>query len=112
MTNKEVIQQLRERAERLMQEHARLSDLNRALVAERDTLRGENRRLQLRVRDLEQEVSSLQLSDALGGGSVHRERARARVNRLMREVDRCIALLGRQDDAVREVRDAENRTNE
>ena len=44
----------------------------------------------------------MRLADSLAGGSGDREKARARVNRLMREVDKCIALtaaLG--DEAVR-----------
>ena len=36
----------------------------------------------------------MQLTEGLAGESRNREKARARVNRLMREVDKCIALLG------------------
>ena len=38
------------------------------------------------------------LAEGLAGGGRNRERARARVNRLVREVDRCIALLNRQQE--------------
>ncbi len=41
----------------------------------------------------------LQLAEGLAGGSRNREKARARVNRLMREVDKCIALAEQPFDA-------------
>jgi len=39
----------------------------------------------------------MQLTEGRAGESRSREKARARVNRLMREVDKCIALLGRPE---------------
>ena len=50
--------------------------------------------LQERIRELDGELSRMQLTEGLAGESRNREKARARVNRLMREVDKCIALLG------------------
>ena len=38
----------------------------------------------------------MRLSEGLGGPAGDRDKARARINRLMREVDRCIALLSKQ----------------
>ena len=61
------------------------------------TLRAEKRSLEVRVRELDAEVARMQLTEGLAGGSPNREKARARVNRLMREVDKCIALLGRPE---------------
>jgi len=45
-------------------------------------------------RELDAELARMQLTEGLAGGGRNREKARARVNRLMREVDKCIALLG------------------
>ena len=53
--------------------------------------------LQERIRELDGELSRMQLTVGLAGESRNREKARARVNRLMREVDKCIALLGRPE---------------
>ena len=53
--------------------------------------------LQERIRELDGELSRMQLTEGLAGESRNREKARARVNRLMREVDKCIALLGRPE---------------
>ena len=51
------------------------------------------------VRELDAELARMQLTEGLAGGGRNREKARARVNRLMREVDKCIALLGQQPAA-------------
>ena len=47
--------------------------------------------------DLDAELARVELSEGLAGKSPDREKAKARVNRLMREVDKCIALLGRPE---------------
>jgi len=83
---------------RLMAEHAKLRGLCDRMKTEGDALRKENRTLQERVRSLEEELSCVRLAEGLAGGGRNRERARARVNRLVREVDRCIALLNRQQE--------------
>ena len=51
----------------------------------------------------------MQLAEGLSGGGRNRAKARARVNRLMREVDRCIALLEKPEGAVPTTQDAEQR---
>jgi len=68
-----------------------------AMHFKRDSLKAENRTLQERIRELDGELSRMQLTEGLAGGSRNRDKARARVNRLMREVDKCIALLGRPE---------------
>ena len=54
---------------------------------------------------LDAELARAQLAEGLAGGDGGREKARARVNRLMREVDKCIALL-RQPETGAEERQA------
>lgn len=98
MTAQETIDNLVAQVRRLMSEHARQVGLCSESTAEIAALRRENRSLQERVRSLEAELARMQLAEGLGGGGRNRESARARVNRLMREVDRCIALLNRQQE--------------
>lgn len=93
MAEKGVIMNIAAQVERLIGSHATLAKACSELTAERDSLRNENRTLKLQVRELQQQLSRMQLSDGLSGGGADRERARARINRLLREVDRCIALL-------------------
>lgn len=94
MAEKSVITNLGGRIRQLIDDHRRLSGLCTELTRERDALKAENRSLQERIRELDTELARMQLTDGLAGGDRNREKARARVNRLMREVDKCIALLG------------------
>lgn len=94
MADKSVITNIEARVRQLIDDHKRLSDLCAELTAQRDTLRSEKRTLEERVRELDAELARMQLTEGLAGGGRNREKARARVNRLMREVDKCIALLG------------------
>ena len=50
-------------------------------------------------RELDADLARMQLTEGLAGGGRNREKARARVNRLMREVDKCIALAEQPFDA-------------
>lgn len=109
MADKSVIVNIEARISRLIDDHKRLSELCRELAAERNSLKAANRALEERIRELNAEVARMQLADGLAGGSRNREKARARVNRLMREVDRCIALLGRNDDGLSAAQDEETR---
>lgn len=109
MADKSVITNLENRIGRLVEDHRRLRSLSKELVAERDVLRSANRTLEERVRELDAELARMQLTEGLSGESRNRDKARARVNRLMREVDKCIALLGRPeaDPATEKAVDAE-----
>lgn len=97
MADKSVIVNIEGRIRQLIEDHSRLSQLCDDLTAQRESLRAENRNLQERIRELDAELGRLQLTESLTGESNNREKARARVNRLMREVDKCIALLQRSE---------------
>lgn len=78
-----------------MGENIRLREEATRLGARNDKLKNENRQLADRITRLEQRLHVLELKEGLGSGG-NDKAAIARVNRLMREVDRCIALLNRQ----------------
>ena len=46
-----------------------------------------------RIAILEQEIDSMKVASALSGDSVRRKEARAEVTGMLREIDRCLALL-------------------
>ena len=85
MADKGVISNIEGRVRQLMDDHRRVSELCASLTAQRDALRAEKRSLEERVRELDAELARMQLAEGLAGGSRNREKARARVNRLMRE---------------------------
>lgn len=93
MPDKSAIVELEARVRRLLDDHRRLSELCAELTAQRDDLQTANRALQQRVAELRNELAKLRLAEGMEGSGRNRSKARARVNRLMREVDRCIALL-------------------
>ena len=91
MADKQIVKRLVEQVERLLDEHRRISGDCRALLAAR------NRALQEQNRQLESKIKCFELGRGMGGEKGDRERARARVNNLLREVDKCIAMLDRPD---------------
>lgn len=94
MDDKSVIAILEARTRQLVDSHRKLSGRCAELRTQCDTLRTANRQLEERIRGLDAELARMQLTEGLAGEHRNREKARARVNRLMREVDKCIALLG------------------
>lgn len=98
MTDKSVIGNIETRVRQLIEGHRQLKQACAELTAQRDTLLDEKRTLEARIRELDAQVARMQLVEGLAGGSRDRDKARARVNRLMREVDKCIALLERPEE--------------
>ena len=102
MAEKSVITTLESRVKQLMDDHKRLSEVVRELTTEVTKLKGEKRSLEEENKSLRTELQRKELAEGLAGDSRNREKARARVNRLMREVNKCIALLGGiEDEAAR-----------
>ncbi|MFI3317945.1 MAG: hypothetical protein SNH88_02005 [Rikenellaceae bacterium] len=93
MAKKSVIESIGGSIELLIADHGRLVGVCGELTEQRDALLVERRKMQEQITSLEKELAKLQLCEGLSVGDQSRDRARARVNRLMREVDRCIALL-------------------
>lgn len=100
MADKSVITTLESRVRELMDDHKRLSGAVRSMTAELAKLKGEKRSLEEENKRLRSELQRKELAEGFSGDSRNRDKARARVNRLMREVDKCIALLGGIEDAA------------
>lgn len=98
MAEKDIVKLLRAEVERLIADHERVSRQCRELTKERDNLLGQKHRLEERVREQDTRIKSLELAEVMRGGDGNVERAKARVNNLLREVDRCIALIKREQD--------------
>ena len=98
MAEKDIVKRLSSEVERRIADHERISQRCRELMAERDKLQRDKRGLEERVRELDTQLKSADLTKAMTGaqgGDV--ERAKQRINSLLREVDRCIAALKHQD---------------
>jgi peptidoglycan hydrolase CwlO-like protein len=98
MAEKDIVKRLSDAVERLIADHERVSETCRQLTEERDRLLRDKRELEERVRELDKRLKSVDISSAMAqttGGDV--ERARQRINSLLRELDRCIAALKHQE---------------
>ena len=96
MTNKEIIDALSADVRKLMQQHA-------AAVEQLCAARKTNEEQAQKIRSLQElakadkeEIARLRLGNALEKGSGDKSAARAQVNRLLREVDKCIALISNE----------------
>ncbi len=88
-----VVNALDNHVERLIVDHRRLADLVKELREQCDNLKEEKREQQSRINQLEHSLAQCDLAAGLVASSADKRRAKAYVNRLMREVDSCIALL-------------------
>ncbi len=62
------------------------------LQAELGQSKADNESCRKRIEDLEQQVNNLHLSEAFGAGG-DSSAAKEKIERLVKEIDRCIALL-------------------
>ena len=80
------IAELLSRYETLSREHAELSDKWEEACAEIN-------RQTLTIKELEERINKLQLDSAFSTASPDRAEAKRKVSRMIRQIDRCIALL-------------------
>lgn len=93
MTSKEIIESLSADVERLM-------ELHKSAMAEVATLRNESneqkakiRSLQEQLKDVKAQAAKSSLREAMAGGVTNKAAAAAHINRLVREVDKCIEMV-------------------
>lgn len=93
MAGKEIIDTLYADVHRLMELHSEA-------VKQAEELRATNARQAAKIRSLQEqakrdkeELARLEMAAALNGSGRDKSAARAQVNRLLREVDKCIALV-------------------
>jgi hypothetical protein len=98
MAEKDIVKRLASEVERLIASHEQALEKCRELTQERDALLADQYRLKQRIYEQEQTIKRHELAGAMRGGDDNVERARARVNSLLREVDRCIAAIKQEQD--------------
>lgn len=95
MAKQEIVKSLAEKVGRVIEENTRLERQQAEMEANLQKLRTENRKLKERLDAAQKRLALLELGEGFGAGGdeASRKRARAQINRLMREIDRCIALM-------------------
>lgn len=99
MPQPKLIEALETKVARLIADNTALREQAAKLRRTEERMRAERLQMQQQAADLERRVQVLELSGSMGGGRGEQKRARARVNRLLREVDKCIALVIKQNQA-------------
>ena len=91
-----IIESINDKVDRLVARNAELKDECGKLREQNLRCKGDNMALKTRIAGLEKRIAVLELRDGIiAGRGDDKKRAQARVNTLMREVDKCIALLSR-----------------
>jgi septal ring factor EnvC (AmiA/AmiB activator) len=91
----EMIRQLRYRIRLLMARYQSLKHENESLVAEKNELLTIVEKQKLNIKQLEQQYTTAKLAKSVLVPSEDRETAKAQINRIVREIDECIALLNK-----------------
>ena len=94
MADNGVIISLEAKIKRLIKENERLVSENHNLVAQIESISSANRELRRNAAALQKRIGVLELERGLVGQG-ETKRAQARINRLMREIDKCIALINK-----------------
>ena len=90
-----IIDRLRGRVASILSANERLKGDLAKRTAERDKALKRTEDLERKAAELEERVRVLELAEGMKGLSGGSREARNRVNRLLREVDKCIALMNR-----------------
>ena len=93
MAKQQIVDSLAEKVGRVIEDNTRLRKECATLVGEKDKLKVENRELREKIDVLQRKISLLELGGTQDEAA--KKRAKAQINRLMREIDRCIALVSR-----------------
>ncbi len=93
MACKTIITHIQAQAEKIIARGEKLEQELSQVCKERDELLQKVREQQEQLREMKAEVQRLQLAVSLGGDTANKNKSRARINLLLREVDKCIALL-------------------
>jgi len=86
---------LNKKLEELFERYDDLRTNNRELKNENDTLKRYIEEREIKIRDLEKRYERIKISGALMGEGEGAGEAKKKINELVREIDRCVALLNR-----------------
>lgn len=97
MACKSIITHIEAQAERVIAQHEALESAFAQLQSERDALQRELRAQAEEIQQLKAYIKKLELTEGLTGETTDKAKAKARINLLLREVDKCIALVNKAE---------------
>jgi len=95
MTNRyeELINAFEKRLRKLFSEYKSLQEQNSILKAELDRKQTDLMLAHQEVLELRKNYDHLQIAKSLGGSETERVESRERISKMVREIDKCLALL-------------------
>ena len=93
MASKDIIKALTDDVERLMKLHDSAMEEVATLRRQSNEQNAKIRTLQEQLRDAKAEVDKASLHAAIAGSVSNKAAARSHINRLLREIDKCIAMV-------------------
>ena len=91
----EPFEQLQEKIQKLIAMYEKERSANEQLNRERSDLKEQVKMEKERLKEIEEKYNKLKISKALIASSEDVHDAKLKVNRMVREIDKCIALLNR-----------------
>lgn len=95
MADNTVIQNLRKKVDLIIADNERLRSELSKLRGEKERLSIKNRGAEEKIIQLEKRINTLETAGGLLGTKADNRAARLRINRLLREIDGCIAMMNR-----------------
>ena len=91
----ELVQTIDSKVDNLIQRCDRLQDANAKLEKDNAALTGQLDEKQQEIDELNNKNKMLKVAGALSGDGADQSEAKQKINELVREIDKCIALLNR-----------------
>jgi chromosome segregation ATPase len=95
LNQEEIIHSLKEKIKDVFSVVEQLKSTNKALYKEKDELLETIRSKDKKINELESKYNTLKLAKSVIASSGDAHDAKIKVNRIVREIDKCIALLNR-----------------
>lgn len=93
MSRSSIVESIKSKINRIINENIKIRGKYEDILAREVKLKEANRMLQESVISLQKRIGILELREGFAVGSEDKRLAKARVNRLMREIDKCIAMM-------------------
>ena len=95
MIQSATIEALKANVEAIIADNARLREEILKLISERDGLINSKRELTSRLDEQNRRIAVLEMAEAVGGAAGNTDAAKARINRLLKEINKCIELVNK-----------------
>ena len=94
-SNKELVNNLEQKIDQLIQRYRKLQNINLELQQEKEVLKGQLEEALQQQAELQTRYDSMKIAKTIELTQVETHEAKLKINQMVREIDKCIALLNR-----------------